>query len=142
LSGKNRKFVPESLRFGMRRVVAISFLLLAHICVLAHAVVPHHRHDRVVVVDVFQHEGADHDHDHQGCEVCVLDNAFTSDEIKRSHAESCACCHAVATVLPDSYCLPEIQVGDGPAFRPKPPIVTYHYQYLTHSLGLRAPPAC
>lgn len=124
----------------MKRAVAISLLLLANLCVLVHALVPHHRHDRVVVLEVLHHEGADHDSG--GCETCVLDNAFTSEEIKRSHDQSCACCHAAVAVIPDGYCLPDIHDEGGEAFRPKPPVITYHDEYLTRSLGLRAPPAC
>lgn len=144
--------LPRTPRvFHMKRAVTIPLLLLANIFILAHAVVPHHHHDRTtVVVHLFEHDGDEHrscgenlpaGHD-DGREECFLYKAYASKEIKRGHGELCLCCHPVEIVLPAGCSLPEIQASGLPALRPEPPVLTYHYQYLTRSLGLRAPPVC
>lgn len=50
----------------MKRLTAIIFVLLANICLLAHAVIPHHHHDRmaVAIVDMAVAEQAHHEHLH------------------------------------------------------------------------------
>lgn len=50
----------------MKRVTAIIFVLLANISLLAHAVIPHHHHDRmaVAIVDMVATEQVHHEHSH------------------------------------------------------------------------------
>lgn len=49
----------------MKQKTAILFVLLANICMLAHAVIPHHHHDRMAVAVISMAEFAGHDqHSH------------------------------------------------------------------------------
>ncbi|MBQ4502433.1 MAG: hypothetical protein II986_02015 [Alistipes sp.] len=53
----------------MKRVTAIIFVLLANISLLAHAVIPHHHHDRMAVAIVDMAAAAEqvhHEHSHDG----------------------------------------------------------------------------
>ena len=74
----------------VNRKVSIMFLLLANVFLLAHAVVPHHHHDSVLVavLDLHGHHHdndshhQDHDshhhdasHHHDGPEMCLISQA-------------------------------------------------------------------
>ncbi len=63
--------------------------------------------------------------------------------MKRDHSQACACCFtSVALLLAYFNPEPGIRDDDGVPFRQRPFVETYHYEYLTRSLGLRAPPVC
>lgn len=147
----------------MRKVVALTFLLLANIIILAHAVVPHHHHNQVpVALNVAHHEHdsdaiydhhhhddtapAEHNgnsHGHGGIEECLLEKAFI-----RIGNDNQAFQSLDFDLLPciislfSGYSTPKIADDVGLPFRQKPYLLSYHTEYISVSLGLRAPPIC
>lgn len=142
---------------SVKKIISLSASLLANIFILAHAVVPHHHHDNVPIALSHRHEGADcrTAHRHLLCpcensdggegrdsgEECFLKQGFTGVE-ERGHGEFCHCGHHSVAIQVD-FCnpVPEIHASAVEAAGP-PPVLKYHYSYLTRSLGLRAPPVC
>lgn len=153
---------------SLKQIISISFLLLANIILLAHAVVPHHHHNGVVVAifdvrgternDHHHHDHGDHQHaqeskqathqhQHNGnnfSELCALNDVYTrSDKVSKILNQN-HCCYGplLFVVLPaniDNFGLPDLV---GLPFRQKPYINSNYLSFLTGSTGLRAPPVC
>lgn len=154
----------------MKNVTSIVFLLLANIVILAHAAVPHHHHNGIVVSifnflsvsETLEHDHHDYapsytdynqnsdKHSHQGeyNEYCLLNGIYLNVSQDKQHYLSSDSTDlfkqidyfplfaAISTndiELKDYGCLP---------FRQKPYVNPYHSHYITHCLGLRAPPFC
>ncbi len=146
-----------------KKAISSLVMLLAVGSLLAHSFVPHHHHNRVPVAIDAPHHGhigdtsydhhhhpdesvpahhSDTGHGHDSKEVCFVEKEYTVSE-KRQHGESCPCCfHPAAILLAFYNSISDIPADEGSALRSKPPLITYHYEYLTRSLGLRAPPVC
>jgi len=130
------------LYFGsMRKVVALSLLILANIIILAHITIPHHHHNGFVVL--ICDFSATNDAKEHLTEECILDEFyFRSDSSQNSFLSSVfyiegfpVICNVVTSQL-------EIQNYDNLTFRRKPYFLSYHTEYISQSLGLRAPPVC
>lgn len=148
----------------MKRVIGLLLLFLANIVVLAHAVIPHHHHDKVVVSilnilfinDVLEHEHTDplrnDGYAHSGAELnetCLLNELFIRSyfgqsvlsansndfDFTNSHSYSPIICYDIVPLIEI------LDYGELP-FKQKPYVNSYHTHYITHSLGLRAPPFC
>jgi hypothetical protein len=141
-----------------KRAISITFLLLANIILLAHVIIPHHHHTMQVCL-VSSHctedgdhsntrEGhKDHQHDDQGDTQCVLnqivlipantlkkDNTLfiaNSDDFKADHAQLC--------LLYFTFKLPE--KSSFPSLKNQDEVPSLFGALISHSLGLRAPPA-
>jgi hypothetical protein len=141
----------------IRKRTAILFILLANIVLLVHAVVPHHHHKSLVCVEsnhcqsdnsAHNHSTAAHDHEHDGSagtENCVLKQAVVI---------------PVNSVKPEFRCLgcddnhsPFVHLqailfgNEFNSFVPKiisiaqiPLKTSSHSNFVSSSLGLRAPP--
>lgn len=154
----------------MRRITAIYLILFANICLLAHAVIPHHHHDRVAVavVDMMEmyacehhsHDAA-HSHDnphshyhhthnnHDGhqhgndSEYCLINDNLL---MMFRGQESDAGYDGQDDVTPNLYGV----VCESLTLRPTPEIPLRFYSYRANippgvdicSNGLRAPPFC
>ena len=139
----------------MKKAIALSFLLLAGTIILAHAVIPHHHHDTFAVCFSTTHctdceEEPEHSHDsdrdrhNDGCnpEECILlkemyvrfdnNNLFVG-----SSLDSDISCPVLflLSVSP----MVDITGLENLPFRQNP-LISYHTDYVTQSLGLRAPP--
>lgn len=150
----------------MKKVIALPLLLLANLVILAHAIVPHHHHDKIVVSicdflsieDALEHTHSDHHHgqekghEHTGHDLgeeCLLNELY----IRASSNQNLSASHSGDFDLSNShldfplyFCEFNQQIdltdyGELP-FRQKPYVYSYHTYYITHSLGLRAPPVC
>lgn len=146
---------------SMKRTIAISFLLLANIIILAHVIVPHHHHEGMPVAfckisfsddnserthSSHSHSNGKDDHSHDSEVNCTLCQLYIRAEINSSlsslasalanlHIDFPVICYNIST-------LTDIQESEGLPFRQKPYTISYHSHYIVHSLGLRAPPVC
>ena len=153
----------------MRKAVAISFLLLANIVLLAHAFIPHHHHEGIPICFSSHkhnhiHDADDSDcthpshhepgpgctHSHHGGDCCPNDSCPISKDI-------------YARVLEDDETFPIFDFPEGETesifyvsnediiklpipglyglpFRQKPLLLSYFSEYIIGSLGLRGPP--
>ena len=133
----------------MKRALSVSFLLLANIVVLAHAVVPHHYHNQIPDITW----GFLHKHTHCQCadpncpfhgmsEDCLLKKIcvrFGSDKQALSSFDSNVPCLIPLYSIASMSGLIDLI---GVPFSLKPYLLSYHTEYIAHSLGLRAPPVC
>ena len=146
----------------MRRhkVISLSFLLLANIVLLAHAVVLHHHHEDEGLCffetrcSTDEEACSDENHDSQTAhhehnqfpssdQCCFIDNvyALVINEIKSSCSqhEKCDCKHALISNI-----LYTNDVCDDPIihFRQNPSVLLFYSEFIAQSIGLRAPPVC
>jgi len=150
----------------MKRAISLSFILLANIILLAHAVIPHHHHDTIPVVIISHHEhdrkahehhhhhddnepvnscDASDSHAHNGFEDCILANLFFRLENERQEFQTVNCDFGLLlwlSPLLSGYELPPIINDTGLPFRQHPLQPSYFTDYISQSLGLRAPPYC
>jgi hypothetical protein len=136
----------------MKRAISLSFLLLANIILLAHVLIP-----------------CQHDHDTIICSCLPADHCETHDTGNQQHGEDCPMEESPMDVdlyvrhtninSVNDFCLngavhypmlflvsnnPIVEIND-PKDLPMwqtPYMLTCHTDYISHSLGLRAPPAC
>jgi hypothetical protein len=136
----------------IKKVTAYSFIILANIVLMAHAVLPHHHHQRVVCVesshcqndnDTHNHNTPEDTHQHDGntSTNCILKQAVIvssnqgkneTDLVFNSHYHSLDL-HLTYTGTKDII----------PIFRIITLVTDVSFSfssYLTTSLGLRAPP--
>jgi hypothetical protein len=123
----------------MKKAISVSFLLLANIVLLAHAVVPHHYHGQVPVISCdFQHEQNDDTNDHNDCLLSKVYLRFGGDKqllpFIDVNAELFFC---LLPVFSDGFSNLETL-----PFRYKPYLQFLYLAQISQSLGLRAPPAC
>lgn len=144
----------------MKRIIGLSLLFLANIVVLAHAVIPHDHHGKICisicnilsVSDTLNHKHescrlgcGEHAHSGHSSKECTLNDLYTrSNESSVSSGDSdFTNFHSDFPVICyDAVPLLEIQFYEELSFRQKPYLNSYYTYYLTHSLGLRAPPSC
>jgi len=138
----------------IKKLTAYSFLIIANIILLAHAVIPHHHHESVVCVEQkhcqddaipHNHNVAEHNHQHDGNKnstSCILKQSFVVPTSQGKQLKSCDNCSDNHNH--DFYTLSNIGYCD---LQPVSNVVTYypvHSSYLlsfvTSTLGLRAPP--
>jgi len=141
----------------IKRISAISFVLLANIIILAHAVIPHHHHKSEVCFvnshcqandESHKHTAAGHDHEHDGnnfCQNCVLKTVvILPANHLRQEGKSFNCVDnrpefdGFHAILFDSGLIKHIL----PDFsNTPPPLLSSSYSSLVRiGLGLRAPP--
>ena len=143
----------------MKKTIAISFLLLANIILLAHAAIPHHDHENGMIC-FFDADSKDHDatHCHADCDTqtqqdntcsdstrcCIIDFVFDPTNNK---AKSCCQYYTQCDCLHMSYILAS-KISDIQDFTNDtlflflytPFIDACHSDYISQSLGLRGPP--
>ena len=139
----------------MKKMVCLTALWIANILLLAHAAIPHHYHKNTGTCFAFhcrdskeahQHEHHEHHtHQHEGnpsSDRCSIDDVYTTAQknIKTaccSHIE-CDCGQVLLPLILDYLSVTDF--GSKVLFKPKPYFVSYYTEYITQSLGLRAPP--
>jgi len=147
---------------SMKKTVGLLFLLLANIALLVHIVIPHHHHHHENVEsicyffsidDIHNNYQHDIDGDGQGAnglgEDCLLNglyihvanlhNASPSEEVQPAYGEPVAGFRSFVTNVDLSFALGN---NDALPFRHKPFLLSSYNQFVTCSLGLRAPPVC
>ena len=141
----------------IRKRTAIFFILLANIVLLVHAVVPHHHHKSLVCVEsnhcqsdnsAHNHTSAAHDHEHDGSagtENCVLKQAVLIPVNSLKQEFKCLGCddnhspfvHLQAILFGNEFnsFVPKII-----SYAQIPLLTSTHSNFVSSSLGLRAPP--
>jgi len=141
----------------MKKVIALSFILLANIILLAHAVIPHHDHENRTICFLDTHcTDSDVMHNHTDCDAqshqdstdsdrcCLIDIVFDPTDHKAKtfchiHTQ-CDCLHTPYLLMSDVLELQDCGDDALLLFLYAPYIVTCHSDYISQSLGLRAPP--
>ncbi|MDR2804571.1 MAG: hypothetical protein LBB85_02865 [Dysgonamonadaceae bacterium] len=145
----------------MKRAFGISFLLLANIIILAHSAIPHHHHNGMPVAHAtthHEHDDAGHDHHHHDTEQpvkhdgnshrhnmaedCLLRKVYvkaSNDERAFRFMDNDFAPFFCLFVLHTTYSIPKI-TDYGLPFRQKPYLISCLTEYISQSLGLRAPP--
>jgi hypothetical protein len=122
----------------LRKTICLSILLLANVILLVHAAVPHHHH----------HYDYHYTREHEGQpavdEHCAIDDVYTlaKKNLKIAccvHTE-CDCCNVFLTQFSDTFDLTNFVDETLIFFRQKHCFVAYHTDYISRSIGLRAPP--
>lgn len=140
-----------------KRTIAIFFMLLANITLLALAIVPHHHHETEICVvgshcneegEIHDHDIARHDHEHDGensTEYCVLNQVYV---IPSNDLTLHVKCLDYADDYVNFNSFQAVLLNTGlTSFSPyylakeKPPLLFSNYiQLIQSSCGLRAPP--
>ncbi|OJV38817.1 MAG: hypothetical protein BGO33_13385 [Bacteroidia bacterium 43-41] len=148
----------------MKKALGLILLLLANVIMLAHTSIPHHHHDQIPVAIIndtgHSHDGENHHHHHHDNNIPVEQNSspiehsdLTEDcllsatyirfdnnlSLLKSFFSSAKACPLF--LLPFEIHIPQNDYGELP-FREKPYIVHYYQNFVSQSIGLRAPPFC
>ena len=129
----------------MKRALSLSFLLLAGIFILAHAVIPHHHHDGIpVFVAHNEQEGNIPNHDTYEYWLSTMGKARLGNDKQIYHSLDF---EFDFDLLPCSLILfsddtaPQIN-DDVDLLFGHHPYIHYHTEFIACSKGLRAPPVC
>ena len=137
--------------------------MLANIILLAHTIVPHHHHENDVVCFFDSYckdckEAQNHEHHNtlnHLCEnggnlsekCCIIDNVYIpahNHTIKSTffHIHSkCHCDQMFEMLMPNSLNIQDFDDKTLITYQHKPDSVNYHTDFISQSLGLRAPPS-
>lgn len=138
----------------IKQITAYSFILIANMVLLAHAVIPHHHHQAVICIEqnhgdddslLHNHNVPDHDHQHDdntNSTTCVLQQTFVVPAL-HSNLFKCCCNYSDNQNL-DFYILSKLGLTE---LQPVSKVVarfplhsSYLISFVTSTLGLRAPP--
>jgi len=141
----------------IRKKTAIFFILLASIVILAHAIVPHHHHKSQVCVEnkhcqndslAHNHSTSEHNHEHDGSnetENCILKQIVVIPSNSNRQDFKCLGCDTNHSPFADFHAV--LFENEFISFAPKtisiaqiPLISSSHSNFVSNSLGLRAPP--
>ena len=137
-----------------KKIVSLSFLLLANVVILVHSVVFHH-HDHltpVVLCVISQEHHCDgttehHCHDTENTnKCCIIENCSLNAPFTKANS-----CKLIKPVFNNfDFIINNIpanqitQIADlkGLPFRQKPYLPLFYSEFISQSMGLRAPPDC
>ena len=146
----------------MQKAIALSFLLIANIILLAHAVVPHHDHENMRICFFDSHckdcNGTHHDadcetpaqnHQDNACsnKCCNIDNVFDSNTDGKvriiCHKQAqCDYRHTLYMLISNASNIQKFNNDALLLCLYKPYVVISLTDYVSQSKGLRAPPTC
>ena len=141
----------------MKKAIKLSFLLLANTVLLVHVAIPHHHHHNNTAVCILAIHCADnkempkhtHDSDCQqhddGSEMeeCPLKEVYVRLENNKLLVDISLDNNFQYPVLLFSFNPMDRMTGlMGLTFRQNPYLLPYYTNYISQSLGLRAPPVC
>jgi len=135
----------------MKRAISLSFLLLVNMIILAHAVIPHHHHagEIHVVTAHHEHDGnlPDRHHSddtHRFWLLTMVKVRLGNDKQINQSNDFDFAIDLLPCFLPlfsDDTILP-IKDDVGLLFAYHPYLQSCHIEFISQSLGLRAPPVC
>lgn len=141
---------------NMKKFISIFFILLANITILAHAVVPHHHHNKIfaAVINVLDNDtqkALNHSHDesthHHGDnpEDCAINETVVAAAFKLQKDSNCNFDYDLLSM--DLFTAEILSIDDPKPDRDllfvlKPYVAGIHTDYIARSIGLRAPPIC
>ena len=126
--------------------MALSFLLLANIILLVHAVVPHHNHEDIGICFINFSHSCEHEENSYPEKCCIIDNDYTPAEnkIKTSchiHAK-CNCGQILSAPVLTSLYIHNFVNDTQIDFRQNFYVPLFYSEHISLSTGLRAPPIC
>ena len=140
----------------MKRAIPLSFLLFANVILLAYLVVPHHHHEKTGACfadflckdgnEKHHHEPTNKHEKNSFPEQCCFDvYVLTGNNTKpacRFH-KKCDCGHHLpyATILTTLYTCDFVD-DTVIYFRQNPFVPLFYSEFISQSIGLRAPPVC
>jgi hypothetical protein len=149
-------FTPKNdnvKKMSIKKAISLSFVLLANLVMLAHAAVPHHYHEGTGVCvllhcrdsnEAHKHEEHhSHNHEHEGnvlsdeCFLGILSFVKNENNGCCSYTD-CDCEQILCTLILDRINVSDFDKKIPPLH--KPYTISYHTEYASQSLGLRAPP--
>ncbi len=132
----------------IKKITAYSFILLANIVLLAHAVLPHHHHEQQVCIErthcasdtdahVHNNDAKDHQHDgNTNSTACVLKQAVL---IPSAQGRILNNCDNHDFYILSNFGYVDLQpISEDVTYIPEFP--SFFISFVTASLGLRAPP--
>jgi hypothetical protein len=133
----------------MKRAISLSFLLLANIVLLAHVLIPcQHDHDTIICAclpeDRCETNDTGNDEDCPMEESPMDVDLFVRNKNINSVNDFClngAIQHPVLLFFANNSIVDTDDL-EGLPLRQKPYLLTGHTDFISRSLGLRAPPAC
>lgn len=135
----------------MKKTLAISFLLLANLVFLAHAVIPHHHHGSVTCFaashcdedEAHNHDGEEHHHDHSESSICqLLQDAVPSEaNSQKFKIEASAFQLLPLALVPQFIHIANLNSEEVLLLRDDSCQSTYKSIIISYQ-GLRAPPVC
>ena len=147
---------------SIKKALSLLLLLLANIILLAHAAVPHHYHETLSIcfchtpycednkgTCTHEHHNAENNHNENNHneQCCSIDTIYTAGykNIKTScHVhDKCDCGKTVVyALIPNSLYTSDFIDDTIIHFRQNPNIPLFFSDFISQSIGLRAPPAC
>jgi hypothetical protein len=128
---------------SIKKATALSFLLLANTILLIHSAVPHHHHEDIVVC-FFNSHTCEHEEDSCPEKCCIIDNDYTPAEnkVKTScHTHNkCNCGQMLFALISNSLNTPDFIDNIAIHFRQSSYIPLFYSEFISQSVGLRAPP--
>jgi hypothetical protein len=123
----------------MKKTIALFFLLIPSMVILAHAIVPHY-YDNILSA-----QESDKTDEHDATESCLLSQVYIkiNKEEQLFHFIDFDLSFGLLTCLVSLFPVnPVAKITDlnSSPFRQKPYLLSYHIEFISHSLGLRAPP--
>ena len=128
----------------MKRALSLSFLLLASMLILAHAVIPHHHHDGIPIVAAHQEDDSNqpnHETEENWLLTIVKVRLGNDKQTCQSFDFDFDFLPCLITLLSD-VTIPQVKDGVVLPFRYHPNILPLHIEFIVCSKGLRAPPVC
>lgn len=134
----------------IKKITAYSFILLANIVLLAHAVLPHHHHEQQVCIErthcasdtethVHNNDAKDHQHDgNANSTACVLKQAILIPSAQIRILNNCDNHNHDFYILSNFGHVDLQPVSEVVTCNPEFP--SFFISFVTTSLGLRAPP--
>jgi len=142
-----------------KKVVCITALLFANIFLLAHVVIPHHHHEDAVVCFLDTHnEDCEETHNHEQCDnqdhkhdspavpdkCCIIDNVYFSahNNVKTTHRSQTNydCGQVLYALISNSLNLQDGIDNTAIYSQENPYVPLFYTEFITRSIGLRAPP--
>jgi hypothetical protein len=138
---------------SIKKAISLSFLLFANVMMLAHGAIPHHHYEQAEVCFFDSHRKdckEEHNHEHEKnlkFNTCCIDNVYTRDHSNaktpcRLH-KKCSC-EQVLYALPLNAALSAQDFVDETIthFRQNSYVLLFYSEFISQSMGLRAPPSC
>ena len=120
---------------NINKAILLSFLLLAGIVILVHAITPHHHHHGIPVITASAQHDDSHPDDPNDTEIVYL-RLGDEKQIFKSLNFDFDLLHCFFS----DYATCQIKNNIGLRFEQPPYIQPFHTDFIVHSTGLRAPP--
>ena len=137
-----------------KKIISIVLIITVNVFLLTSAVVPHHHHNGIPHFALSEHQEHDHESHENPSDCCSCPAnesfcAFDQVDVLSQTREDCFCslCHShdcsgslVQAILLFYTYNKSLTKDDLYSQLPPPYLISYHFDYASSGLGLRAPP--